>query len=298
MPWYLFALATPTLYSFSNFVDKYLIEKRIKEPMAITAIACIISGVFGVLIGLVIGFVNIGLFQIALIMFAGILLTFYLWPYFEAMKLEDASRIVPLFQFIPVFTLILSSLILKETLTLKQIVGLVLVVAAGVSLSAERLEGKMFKPRKSLWFMLLACLMYGLVGILFRFVVKEASFWTTLSYEYIGSGIGGILLFLLPRVCKSISADIQQIKSSSGIITFNNGIAILAQMSESYAISLVAVPLVNLIGSIQPVLSLGEGYILTKRFPNIIKEDISKKVIANKLISIVLIFCGLYLVYF
>jgi transporter family protein len=298
MPWYLFALATPTLYSFSNFVDKYLIEKRIKEPMAITAIACIVSGIIGIGIGLITGFTNIGFFQTILIVLAGILLTFYLWPYFEAMKIEDASRVVPLFQFIPVFTLILSSILLKETLSLKQIIGLILIVMAGVSLSAERLEGKMFRPRKSLWLMLLACLMYGFVGILFRLVVKEASFWTTLSYEYIGSGIGGILLFLIPRVRNSITSNIQQIKSSSGIITFNNSIAILAQMSESYAVSLVAVPLVNLIGSIQPMLSLGEGYILTKKFPNIIKEDISKTTIAYKLFSIILIFCGLYLVYF
>lgn len=298
MLWYLFALVTPALYSFSNFVDKYLIEKKIKEPMAITAVASLISGLFGVLISLVIGFVNLGLFQISLLIFAGILLTFYLWPYFKAMKLEDASRIVPLFQFIPVFTLILSTIILKETLTLKQIIGFILVVVAGISLSAEKLEGKMFRPRKALWFMLLASFMYGLVAILFRFVVKEASFWTTLSYEYIGSGIGGILLFFIPRVRKSIFAEIQQIKSSAGIITFNNCIAIIAQMSESYAVSLVAVPLVNLIGSIQPLFSLGEGYVLTKKFPNIIKEDISKKVITNKLISIVLICCGLYLVYF
>lgn len=298
MPWYLFALATPAFYSFSNFVDKYLIEKKIKEPMAITAIASIISGVIGVVIGIITGFVNIGLFQIALIIFAGILLTFYLLPYFEAMKIEDASRIVPLFQFIPVITLILSAVILKETLTIKQIIGLILVVIAGVSLSSEKIEGKIFKPRKSLWFMLLASLMYGFVGIIFRFVVKEANFWTTLSYEYIGSGIGGFLLFLLPRVRRGISTDIQQIKSSSGIITFNNGIAILAEMSEKYAVSLVAVPLVNLIGSIQPLLSLIEGYILTKKFPNFIKEDVSKSTITSKLTSIVLIFCGLYLVYF
>jgi len=38
MPWYLFALATPTFYSFSVFIDKYLLEKRIKEPIAIILI--------------------------------------------------------------------------------------------------------------------------------------------------------------------------------------------------------------------------------------------------------------------
>ena len=298
MPWYLFAAATPTLYSVSNFVDKFLIEKRIKDPMAITALACIASGVLGVVIGIFTGFVNIGFAQILILIFAGILLTFYLIPYFEAMKLEDASRVVPLFQFIPVFTLILSTVILKETLSAKQILGLLLVVSAGLFISAEKIEGRMFRPRKSLYFMLLASFMYGLVGILFRFVVKEASFWTTLSYEYIGTGVGGMLLFLIPKVRKNLQNQISSIKSSAGIITFNNGIAIAAQMSESYALSLAAVPLVNIIGSIQPAISLVEGVILTKKFPHLIQEDITKAVVTHKFIAIIIIFIGLYLVYF
>jgi len=298
MPWYIFAAATPTLYSVSNFVDKFLIEKKIKDPMAITALACIASGVLGVVIGIFTGFTNIGFGQILILLFAGILLTFYLIPYFEAMKLEDASRVVPLFQFIPVFTLILSTIILKETLQTKQILGLILVVSAGLFISAEKIEGRMFRPRKSLYFMLLASFMYGLVGILFRFVVKEASFWTTLSYEYIGTGVGGILLFLIPKVRKNLQNQISVIKSSAGIITFNNGIAIAAQMSESYALSMAAVPLVNIIGSIQPAISLVEGVILTKKFPHLIKEDITKSVLTHKFISIMIIFIGLYLVYF
>ncbi|KKQ98079.1 MAG: Conserved hypothetical membrane protein, DUF6 family [Candidatus Woesebacteria bacterium GW2011_GWA1_39_12] len=298
MPWYLFAAATPTLYSVSNFVDKFLIEKRIKDPMAITALACTASGILGIVIGIFTGFVNIGFAQILILIFAGILLTFYLIPYFEAMKLEDASRVVPLFQFIPVFTLILSTVILKETLSAKQILGLLLVVSAGLFISAEKIEGRMFRPRKSLYFMLLASFMYGLVGILFRFVVKEASFWTTLSYEYIGTGVGGMLLFLIPKVRKNLQNQISSIKSSAGIITFNNGIAIAAQMSESYALSLAAVPLVNIIGSIQPAISLVEGVILTKKFPHLIQEDITKAVVTHKFIAIIIIFIGLYLVYF
>lgn len=298
MPWYLFALAVPVLYSGSNFIDKFLLEKKIKDPMAITAIAGLASGILGVIIGLIVGFNNIDSFQISLIIFAGILLIFYLFPYFEAMKIEDASRVVPLFQFIPVFTLILSSVFLKESLTMKQIVGLALVVGGGILISVKKVEGKMFRPRKSLWFMLLASFMYSAVGILFRFVVKDVNFWTTLSYEYIGTGIGGSLLFLIPKIRMAVVDQAKQIKSSAGIITINNGIAVLAQTSESYAISLAAVPLVNIIGGIQPMITLFEGLILTIWFPHIIKEDIRKSVLVHKMVSILFIFIGLYLVYF
>jgi len=87
-------------------------------------------------------------------------------------------------------------------------------------------------------------------------------------------------------------------KNSFGIISANNALGLVAQMSESYAVSLAAVPLVNLIGSIQPLIVLIEGYILSVRFPQIIKEDIDIATLTHKLISILIIFAGLYLVYF
>ena len=77
-----------------------------------------------------------------------------------------------------------------------------------------------------------------------------------------------------------------------------NGIAILAQMTEAYAVTLIAVPFVNLMGSIQPMFVLVFGIVLTKWFTNIIKEDISKAIIYKKIASILFILVGFYLVYF
>jgi drug/metabolite transporter (DMT)-like permease len=195
-------------------------------------------------------------------------------PYYKALKLDDVSRVAPLFQFIPVFTLILSTIFLKETLSLRQTVGLILVVAAGLLLSAEKIEGKFFRPRKAMWLMILSSFMYSCVLILFRFVVREAGYWTTLSWQYMGIGIGAIFLLFLARIRNSIKSQAGQLKSSLPLISANNGIAIVADMSGSYAISLVSVPLVN-----------------------IIKEDIRKSTIIQKVASIFVIFVGLFLVY-
>ena len=297
MPWYIFALGTPIFYSFSTFIDKFLIEKKIKNPLVLTALANTVAGILGIFLGLIVGFKNIGLAQTSLIIFAGILLTFYLIPYYKAIKIEDISRATPLFQFVPVFTLIISSIFLKETLNNKQIFGLILVVIAGVLMSTDKFEGGIFKLRKSLWFMILSSLMYGLVCILFRFVVKDIDFWLTLSYEYIGSGIGGLLLFLSPQIRKSFKKDFSAIKISAGIIAFNNGVAMLAHVCESYALSLMIVPLVNIVSGLQPMITLVFGVILTIWFPHLIKEDISKKTLLHKSVFILLMFIGLYFVY-
>jgi drug/metabolite transporter (DMT)-like permease len=298
MPWYFFAALTPTLYSISNFIDKFLLDKKIKEPVAITALSSLISGILGIIFLAFMGFKILTPFQTLLIIGSGFLLTLYILPYYQVLRNEDASRVVPLYQFIPVFTLILSAIFLKESLFPRQIVGLVLIVVSGFLLSAEKIEAKIFKPRKALWFMLLSGFMYGLIGILFRFVSKDASFWTVLGYEYVGSGMAGIALFLIPKVRESIRRQSGELKSSLGILTVNEIIAVIAQMSEAYAVTLVAVPLVNMVGGIQPLLTLVIGIVLSTWFPHLIKEDIHKVAVAHKLISIIIIFAGLYLVYF
>lgn len=298
MPWYFFASIPPLLYSVSNYVDKFLLDKKIKEPVAITSLSGMVSGLLGVIFWASTGFKILTAFQAILIIGSGLLLNFYIIPYYQALKNDDASRVVPLFQFIPVFTLILSSVFLKETLAVKQIIGLILIVAAGFLLSAEKVEGRIFKLRKSLWLMLLSGFMYGAIGILFRFVSRDASFWTILGYEYIGTGLGGVGMFLIPKVRKSISIQISQIKSALPILAVNDGISVIAQMSEVYAVTLVAVPLVNTISGTQPLIVIILGLILSVWFPHLIKEDIRKIVVAHKLFSVLIIFAGLYLVYF
>ena len=297
MPWYFFAAAPMFLYGVSNFVDKFLIEKKIKDPLAMVTLSGLVTGFLGLVIGFISGFRYLGESQTVLILLAGLFLIFYLIPYYKALKLDDVSRVAPLFQFIPVFTLILSTIFLKETLSTRQTVGLILVVIAGIILSTERIESKLFRPGKAMWLMILASFMYSCVLILFRFVVREAGYWTTLSWQYIGIGVGAIALLFLGRIRKSIKEGVGQLKSSLPLVSANNGIALVADMSGSYAISLVSVPLVTIIGGIQPLIVLIYGLVLSLWFPKIIREDIRKSTIIQKVASIILIFIGLYLAY-
>jgi len=179
---------------------------------------------------------------------------------------------------------------------MKQIIGLLIVVAGGILISFKRIEGSIFKPRKSLWLILLSSLMYGSIGIFFRFVVKNSSVWTTISYEYMGTGLAALSLLLFPKIRRGIREDLKGIRSSLHLIAADKALGIGAQVSEGFAVSLAAVPLVSTVGSIQPFLMLVEGIILTLWFPHLIKENIKKETIVHKFISILLIFFGLYLV--
>lgn len=297
MPWYVFATVTPIFYSVGIFIDKFLVDKQIKNPLVLTAISGTISGVVGIVIGLIVGFKFMGFSQFVLILFGGILLNWYLIPYYAAIQRDDASRVIPLYQFIPIITLTMSTIFFRETLTIKQIFGMGLIIFAGILISVDTLDFRFLKPRPSFWYMMASCLMYGSVGLLFRLVSKSVTYWNIFSVEFMGAGLGGLAIFLLPSVRKDFRKDTKVLRSASGLLLTDKVLSVMAQMSENYAVTLVAVPLVNIVGGIQPLIIFVFGFLLTRFFPHLIKENVKREVLFQKILSIVIILVGLYLVY-
>lgn len=298
MPWFIYALITPFLYSFSNYFDKYIVVKKIKNPINLAMFGGIISGVIGIIIFAFRGFPILSPLHTGAMIASGIFLILYLIPYFKALSLDDTSRVIPIFQTIPVFILIFSFFLLNESLSIKQFIGFVLILGASFGLMMDKLDVGIFKPRPAFWYMVFSSVMYAGLNVLFRFVVKQSDYWTTLGYQYMGTGIGALILYLLFINKKHLIKDIKTFKSMFGFFAGNSTVAILANMSETYAISLAPVALVSIVGGTQPFFVLSLGLILSFFFPKIIKEDVRISTIKQKIIAITLIFIGLYVIYF
>lgn len=297
MPWIVFALATPIFYGTTNFIDKFLVEKRIREPIVLTVLTGYLASLVGVLVILARGLEVLEASQIGLLFLAGILLNIYLLPYFDAIRLDDVSRVMPLFQFIPIFVLVMSAIFLQESFIRQQLLGFVLIVAGGFIIATERIEGGILRPRKLFWLMMLSSFLYASVGIVFRFVVRSEDFWTTLSYEYLGSGLGATLILSFYLVRQGIIQEVKAIRSALGLVGLNTSLGVAAQLTEAYAISLAPVALVITVESPQPLFVFLVGLALSIWFPKLIKEDIRATTLALKLMTIILILLGVYLIY-
>jgi drug/metabolite transporter (DMT)-like permease len=265
--------------------------------MALTVAGGTFSGVLGIVFGLFGGFQPVTPVQLATILGAGMLMAIYIWPYFEALKRDDASTVVPLFQLVPVFVLGFSALFLGESLSARQWIGFALILVSGLALGAEKLDGRLFRLRPSLWYMVLSCLLYASVLVLFRISSLSIGFWPTLTYEFIGTGIASLMLLFIPSIRRVFSRQMREVRSIVGIIAVNNVICILAQMSEAFALSLVAAPLVSIVGGAQPLFVLLIGYILTRWYPHITEEDVRAHILGMKFGMIALMGLGLYFVY-
>jgi drug/metabolite transporter (DMT)-like permease len=297
MSWLLFAILPYALYSVTNYIEKFVIDKEVNDVGTLTILSGFLTIIVAVFLFVIKGFPLINPLQALILLAIGMLLIFYYVPYFNALSLDDASRVVPLYQFYPIFSLILSFIFLHERLKGMQFIGFGLITVGGFLLGTERVSGKIFSLRKSFWYMMMASLMYACTGILFRFVTIT-DFWISMSYQTLGIAIGGLLLFLYPPYGKSFLRNIKHVKRRVVIaLTASQWITLLADFSYFYAITLTSVAVVSAMQGTQPLFLLLFGLIITVFFPTIIKEDISKKTLGTKIVAIILLFVGIILLY-
>jgi len=293
-----YSILSPAIFGINNFIDKFLLEKHNISPVVIT----IYGGIAAFILGLVLLFIN-GLYPIdtkslLIILVSGLLTTLYLLPYYKALTLDETSRVIPLFQFYPIFVFIISFLLLGEKLTSAQYFGSIIIVIGGFLLAVEKLEGKIFKLRKSFFYMILSSFIFALAQVLYKFGVTEIPFWHTLPYEGFGIGFGAILVASYKNNFSQFKKETKKFRKRVFIyLGINELVYIFSRYTGYFAISLISVGIVSVIASLQPLFVLIYGIILSIWFPYILKEVITKKTISLKLLSIIIITIGSYFIF-
>ncbi len=264
MNWLIFALISPALYGVTNFIEKFLVDKKVKDPIIVPIFAGIPAFFTALFILFINGFPIVHFPQLLAIVVSGVFLELYLVPYFMALSIEDASRVVPLFQFIPIFVLLFSFIFLGETLNANQLVGFLFIFTGAFILGVKRVEGKLFRLRKSVYLMLLSSFLFSITPILFKFVAIKESFLITIAYQFLGIALGALLLLTVPKYKERVFHDARQVGLDVwGLLTLNEIFALFAQSSLGFAYLLAPVALVSVIGSTQPLFVLTYGVILS-----------------------------------
>lgn len=294
---YLFAILPPFIDSISNYLDKILLSKYSITP----TVLAIYSGVFacftGILVMLFIGLPIIDTKSTLIIILSGIFGVLILQTYFYALTLDEASRVASLFQVIPVMILILSHFFLHETLLPKQYLGSFFVIVAGFLFSLHR-KSKNFVLNKAFFYMMLASFFAAMVYILFRVGAKEVGFWNAIPYEGLGNGIAAFFILLYKNNMQLVRNATRDMSKTVFIyITVIELSYRLSRLSLFFALSLLAAPIVSLLQGLQPVFLLIIGVILSLWIPHILKEVINKETITIKLVAIISILIGFYLIF-
>lgn len=293
-----YALLSPAVFSVTNYIDKFLLEKHEISPVVITIYGGLFAFVAGVIALVLTGFYPVDTKSLLILLVSGILTSIYLLPYYKALSIDETSNVVPLFQFYPIFVLILSFIFLKEGFSVTQYFGSALIVAAGFLLSVEKVEGKLFSLRKSFFYMMLSCLLFAIAQVLYKFGLVEIPFWNTLPYEGFGIALGAILIASYKGNLKQFKQETAKFKKIVfAFLTLNEIVYIIARYTGYFAISLISVGLVSILGGIQPLFVLIYGVILSVWFPKILKEVITKKTLGFKFTAIIVLIIGSYFIF-
>ncbi len=293
MLWFILAILSAFFLATVSIIDKHILTRYIREPM----IPVIIMGLIGLLSAIAIyiyyGFSSMSYLNITLSFIAGIFYIITTVVYFKVLNVDEVSRVVPLFFISPLFVLILAIIFLGETLTIENYIGIILLVAGAVLISSKKTFR--IKLDKSFWMMMVAVLFVALGTLLTDYLLNFADYWTIFSYGKIGSFIAIIPLFYLyyDKFHKTIKRGGKRVVS---LLVANEGLAILSLLLSTMALSVGLASLVSAAMSVDPFFILMYAIVLSIFFPKIIKEEISKSIIAHKLLAIIMIFIGGYLI--
>lgn len=298
MNWFFLALAATFLWALVNLADKYLVVNYSGKEKSAGSLA-LFSSLVGVMACFFIGLFTPGVLAIplldkALLIFIGAFGIGWIVLYLFTLEIEDVSAVIPWMLTIPVFGYILSYFALGETLTPKQLMGAGVIFFGAIILSVDFSKIYVLFKKRVAFYMLLACLIYAVNGVIFKFVASADSFWVASFWEYLGLGLGGIFIFLfIGDYRRDFVANIK----TSGKLIFSINIVsetmtIAGNLLTNFALLIAPVALVYLVGSFQPAIVLILTFFSTRFWPKIVSENFSYKIVMPKIIAIALMLVG------
>lgn len=297
MLWLLITILAYFFLAISFFGDKFLLTGDIPNPK-------VYSFYVGILSIFVIIFIPFGFFlpppsQIFLSFFTGMIFIIGLYLYYSLVREFEVSRIVPAIGgAIPILTFFFMYIFSRgeTTFSLKEAFIFILLIFGSVLMVIDKSKNIF---GKSLIFSLGAAFYFALYFVLAKFVYNSLTFINGFIWIRFGSFLAALLFLFFKEVRSKIFIKPQGLKlKTTGIFIGNQIVGSSGAVLQNWAIALaplVYVAFINSLQGIQYVFLLIFTMLFSFKLPKILKEEISKGIILQKIIAILLIGGGLVL---
>jgi uncharacterized membrane protein len=226
----------------------------------------------------------------------GLLLSASFFVYNKALKKEEASIIISLVYIKPIIVVFLAWLLLSESLSISKYAGIVLIVLSSILISYVKPQRKQFLL-SMLVLALLVAFLWAVSNTLAKYVMFEIDYWSLLFWTTVG-GLLSIPLWLLhPTIRTNFFKTVRSIDKKIYLyFIFNEAVYTLGELFFFISTSLGLVSLVAAISGLQPFFVVVFTLALSIFVPSILKEVIDRKTVLLKLIAVILIFIGSWLI--
>jgi drug/metabolite transporter (DMT)-like permease len=252
---------------------------------------------------------------------AGVLFLFTLVFWYKALHQSEATRVVPIVgALVPIFSFWLSYLFLGESLEEKQMLAFFILIIGGVLISIKRtrfyktkeifnrvrsVSGKIFgdvraesRPTRRLVVnSIVSALFFALYYVLIKYVYTNQPFIGGFVWSRMGSFLGVLFILLIPK-WRTLIIKHQEGVGSPKKLSFFLSVRLLAAVAFimlNLAISLGNVALINSLQGAQYIFLILIVLFLSHKHPKILKEELGGGVMLQKIIGILLVSVGLYM---
>jgi drug/metabolite transporter (DMT)-like permease len=297
MRWIVLSLLAPAIYAGNSFIDKYVLERKIRHASGMPIYSTAAALVLGTAAWLLAGMPVLGARDGWLLVASGMTTLYALTLYFYALRHNHTSHIITLLQTVPLYTLLLSAVFLGERLNGGQLAGFLVTLCAVMGLTVTKFDRRL-RLGRGFWAMAGANLLFATSALLVAYTVELEAFMPTLIYQSWGLALAGLTLFVsLPAIRR---AFVKSFRHTGGvtlsIMFLNETLFNIANALTFLAISLGPVALVTVLGGTQIFYGLLFGVVLSVLFPGTFKEGLTKYQLAKKVIFSALLFGGVALI--
>lgn len=299
--------------------DKFLLSKKIHSSITYAFYVGIWS-VFNIFL-LVFGPCIPNLQELLLDLFAGMLFLVTLIFWYKALHQSEATRVVPLVgALVPIFSFIFSFIFLGASLGEREFLAFTILIMGGILISVKRtpfyalrdiaerfrkifgdifglIHARYHPTQRLILNSVISALFFAVYYVLIKYIYSEQPFIGAFVWSRMGSFIGVLLIFLVPDWRKAIIKHQKGQKSpkNMGFFLGVRAAAALAFIMLNWAISLGNVALINSIQGVQYVFLMLLVVFISAKYPKIIEEELGGGVMLQKMMGVLMISIGLYM---
>ncbi len=283
--WLLFAVLYPFLYAIVNVIDKFLIEKKIRNYYSYSFVTGLLFMISAIIVWAIVGLPLLPKSIIFFAVLSGVVYGLVYYVYFYLLTKIEVSRIIGMVYLFAAFVAVYSRIFLGEQLSVLKYIAIGVAIIGTALIGAHRHGKKIFIIHKFLWIMVLYAAILGIVDVCDKFVLNHVTNWE----GYVVLTVPLALTLMLPVFSAKVRKDLPQTIKYWPLIFFVQSIAILGLFAFFKAVSMQKIAIISAMGTLQPVFLFMIMLALSIFVPKILKEVLEPKIIIYKAIGILLV---------
>ncbi len=300
MIWFFITILIYFIFALAAILDKYILRENALKPKSYAFYDSIGGILFIFLIFLPQFKIGPNLILIALLV--GILKVSAIFVFYTAINNFEPSRVLPAIGgFLPCFTFFFSLALAQnhlENLNFVRIISLFLLISGSFLINFERKKINL----NALGLSFFSAFLFSLYFVFAKFLYLNAKFLNSLLWILFFSGLFSLIFLFSKEVRLELKKE-RKILNKETAFTFilDKSLSMIGGFLQHLAISLVPISLlafINALEGIKYVFILILSLFFSKNFPTIFLEKKGKSILCFKILSIFLIFAGMFIFYY